>query len=222
MKTRRRPFGDQLEFLRQWRREFDSTGAILPSSRFLAQAITRPLEQHAQPVRILEVGPGTGAVTRRIVELLQADDRLDLVELNGQFVEILEGKFREDPIFRAAAGRAEIHSCALQKFEADGQYDYIVSGLPLNNFPPEVVREIFEVCFGLLKPGGVLSYFEYMFVRRLRRAVSGGSERTRLSDLNDVLGSYLSRHRFRTTGVLANVPPAWVHHLRGEGGGDQP
>ena len=39
-----------------------TTGAILPSSRGLARAMTRPMRQAKGPRRILEVGPGTGAV----------------------------------------------------------------------------------------------------------------------------------------------------------------
>ena len=101
----RRLFGDHFDFLRQLREEFEATGAVAPSSRFLARAIAKPFEQREGPARVLEVGPGTGAVTRRIVQLLKADDRLDLVELNGKFVEILERKFRDDPLFQAAADR---------------------------------------------------------------------------------------------------------------------
>ena len=212
----KRPFGDQIAFLQQLRREFEATGAVAPSSRFLARAITKPLEHRDGPARILEIGPGTGAVTRQIVQRLRPDDRLDLVELNGGFVEILQQKFRDDPVFQAAADRAKIHMCAVQDFEADGQYDFIISGLPLNNFPAELVREIFDVCFGLLEPNGILSYFEYMFVRRFRRVLSRGSERARLTALEEILDARLQQHRFRTNGVLANIPPAWVHHLRKE------
>ncbi|MCH7685573.1 MAG: methyltransferase domain-containing protein, partial [Planctomycetes bacterium] len=161
-------------FLRGWRREFHTTGAIAPSSRFLARAITRPIEQRSGPVRILEVGPGTGAVTRRIIQLLRPDDRLDLVELNDRFAAILEQKFREDRLFRKAADQAQIHVCAVQEFQSAGNYDFIISGLPLNNFSADAVREIFDVCFGLLAPEGVLSYFEHILLRRLRGVFSRG------------------------------------------------
>src|SRR3712207_2100544 len=61
------PVRDHLEFLRQFRRQFETTGAVAPSSRFLAAAMTGPLSRRTKPARILEVGPGTGAVTRKIV-----------------------------------------------------------------------------------------------------------------------------------------------------------
>ncbi len=209
---------EHLEFLRQYRRRFQTTGAVAPSSRFLARALTRPLEQHAGPCRVLEVGPGTGAVTRRIVKLLKPDDRFDLVELNETFVGVLKRRFEHEPDFKRVADRSHIHQCPIQEFRAEGRYQYIVCGLPFNNFPPELVHEIFGVFFELLAPDGVLSYFEYMYMRPLRKAVSNQDGRVRLGKLEAVLQEYLGRHRFRRDWVFVNFPPAWVQHLRPGGG----
>ena len=205
---------EHLEFFRQYRRRFQTTGAVAPSSRFLARALARPLQQHTGPCRVLEVGPGTGAVTRRIARLLKPDDRLDLVELNENFVGVLKHRFDHDPDFRRVADRSEIHQCPVQEFRAARPYDYIVSGLPFNNFPPELVREIFGVFFEHLAPGGVLSYFEDRDMRPLRTAVSNRAGRARLGELESVLRDYLGRHRFRRDWVFVNIPPAWVQHLR--------
>ncbi len=206
--------GEHIEFFRQYRQTFETTGAVAPSSRFLARALTRPLQQHAGHCRVLEVGPGTGAVTRRIARLLKPDDRFDLVELNASFAGVLRHKFVADPDFHRVANRSEIHQCPIQEFAAPEPYDFIVSGLPLNNFPAEMVREIFDVFFRLLAPGGVLSYFEYMYMRPLRKVVSNRAGRARLGALETVLHEYLGQHRFRRDWVFVNVPPAWVQHLR--------
>ena len=75
-------------FFREFRQRFETTGSIVPSSRFLAAAMVRPLAARAadgRAVRVLEIGPGTGAVTRAILPLLGVDDRFDLVELNEAF-----------------------------------------------------------------------------------------------------------------------------------------
>lgn len=210
----RRFLGEHVEFLKQYRHRFETTGAIAPSSRFLARALARPLERHASAARVLEVGPGTGAVTRRIVKLLKPGDRLDLVELNEAFARVLERRFVDDPGFRRVSDRAKVHCCPVQQFHADGQYDFIISGLPFNNFPPDLVRDIFAVFFRLLAPGGMLSYFEYMYMRRLRRAVARGDGRARLDRLESVLHEHLARHRVQRDWVFVNVPPAWVQHLR--------
>ncbi len=206
--------GEHLEFLKQFRDEFHSTGAIAPSSRFVARALTGPFEKRTGPLRVLEIGPGTGAITRHIVNLLGPDDRLDLVELNEKFVAMLRHRLEHEPEFRAVADRVHLHSCAIQDFQAAEPYDFIISGLPINNFPADLVEEIFSIYFKLLAPHGQVSYFEYMYVRPLRRLVSGSSERKRLRELDRVISPYLHRHRVRRNWIFVNLPPAWVQHLR--------
>lgn len=208
---------DHIEFFRQFRSRFKTTGAVAPSSRLLARALTGPLKRlqpEDRPLRILEVGPGTGAVTRRIVQLVRPQDRFDLVEINEVFAEMLTRKFDTDPAYRRVAEQSQVHVCPLQDHQTDQPYDIIVSGLPLNNFPVDLVDEIFQAYFRLLAPGGTLSYFEYMYVRPLRQIVSRGAEKQRLGDLSATLNGYLARHRFRQSWVLVNVPPAWVQHLQ--------
>jgi phosphatidylethanolamine/phosphatidyl-N-methylethanolamine N-methyltransferase len=211
-----RMFRDHIEFFRQFRAQFQTTGSIVPSSRHLARAMTRQIAGPRESARILEVGPGTGAVTRRILKLLQKDDRFDLVELNESFANLLRERFQKDPVFQPAAGQAHVHVCGIETFESDTPYDFIVSGLPFANFSAPFVDQLLNAMFSLLAPGGQLTYFEYMYVRPLRKIVSGQSERNRLTDLDRVLNAFLARHRTSRDSVLLNVPPAWVQHLRKE------
>src|SRR5437667_11461757 len=76
------------DFIRESRRHFRDTGALLPSSRFLAQALVSELRKRRGPGRILEVGPGTGSVTAQILRHLMPGDQLDVVELNKHFIEL--------------------------------------------------------------------------------------------------------------------------------------
>jgi phosphatidylethanolamine/phosphatidyl-N-methylethanolamine N-methyltransferase len=174
-----RMFRDHREFFRQFRTQFQTTGAIAPSSRRVARAMTRYVAADRGPARILEVGPGTGAVTRRIVDLLKADDRLDMVELNEAFAGRLEERFQREPVFS-----------------------------------PAFVGRVMDVFFDFLAPGGVLSFFEYMYVRPVRGLVSRGSERARIKDIDRVLNGRLEQHGVRRDWVFLNLPPAWVQHLR--------
>lgn len=209
----RRFLGEHLEFLRQFRQKFESTGAVAPSSRFLARAMTRPFSRRNAPARVLEVGPGTGAVTRQIVNTMRPGDHLDMVELNDSFVDLLNRRLREDRDFQRVAESARLHHCALQDFRAEQPYDFIISGLPLNNFPAELVRDVFAAYFRLLAPGGVLSFFEYMYVRPVRRVVSNRVEKQRLRELDEIISPYLKNHRIHRDWVFVNIPPAWVQHL---------
>ena len=203
-----------LEFFKQFRTTFVTTGAIAPSSRFLASDMAGPMKRHKGPKKVLEIGPGTGAVTRMIVQQIQPGDQLHLVELNDKFVEILHKRFDSERGFCEIKDQTSIHNCPLQEYGAGEEYDYIVSGLPLNNFPTDLVGEIFEAYFRLLKPGGVLSYFEYMYVRPVRKVISRGEENLRIRQIDDIMSHYTSLYRIQTDWVWLNVPPAWVQHLQ--------
>ncbi len=210
-----RSLKQQAVFLKQFGARFQTTGSILPSSRFLARAITRYLAQRGNaPIRILECGPGTGAFTNRIVELLRPGDQFDLVELNSEFVQVLRERFANDPAWQPHADISRIHELPLQEFAGDVGYDYVISGLPHVNFPAELVREITESYFRLLRPTGTLSYFEYMYIRPLRKRISLGASRIRMHAVDEILEDCCGRHRVRRDSILLNAPPAWVHHLQ--------
>ena len=214
-----RSWRDRLAFFRQVREHYHTTGAIAPSSRFLARAQAEPLASFkarvGRPVRVLEVGPGSGAVTRRIVQLLEPDDTFDLVEINQAFADLLQRRFTDDPAFTTLSGSARVHAVPLQEFSSEAPYDVIVSGLPMNNFSSELVEELFEAYFRLLAPEGTLSYFEYMCMRPLRKLVSGRADRERVNRLAEIMGRHCRQRRMRTSWVLVNLPPAWVQHLSG-------
>lgn len=209
-------FRENWEFLKQFRQRFQTTGAVLPSSRFLARAMTQPLRERNSPKRVLEVGPGTGAVTRSIVPHIAAEDRFDLVEINPRFAELLQHRFATDPRYQSAAQRSQIHNVPLQEFRTAAPYDVIVSGLPFNNFSVDLVGELVDACFELLAPGGTFTFFEYMYIRPLKRAVLRGPEQQRLTAIESLLQARFRSHRFRRDWVFVNVPPAWVQHLRKE------
>jgi len=76
------------------------------------------------------------------------------------------------------------------------------------------VEEILGTLIALLKPGGTLSFFEYMAIRRLRAIVSGPAQRARLRGIGKALGALLREHEIRREWIWPNVPPAWVHHVR--------
>jgi phosphatidylethanolamine/phosphatidyl-N-methylethanolamine N-methyltransferase len=212
------PWADYRVFWREFRRSFETTGAILPSGPALAAALSRYVQDghtgNESGRRILEVGPGTGAVTRQIVSRLRVDDRLDLVERNSEFVACLSRRIAEDAGFQAAASRIKLHHAGVEELSETEPYDVIVSGLPLNNFSVEFVSQILAKLRRLLAAGGTLSFFEYIAVRQAKAILSKPAERRRLRGIGQALGSMLAEHEIGRDCVLANVPPAWVHHVR--------
>jgi phosphatidylethanolamine/phosphatidyl-N-methylethanolamine N-methyltransferase len=214
-----RNLADYRVFFREFLRDFHATGAIWPSSRWLANALARYIADGAGRKRILEVGPGTGAVTRQIIAALGPRDGLDLVELNETFVQLLERRFASDPHFRRVANRTQLIHKSVEELPAEATYDRIISGLPFNNFPAATVARILENFSRLLTPTGTLSFFEYVAVRPTRSLVSGRAERERLRDVGRTLRGLLGTHEFHRELVWSNFPPAWVHHVRFDGNG---
>jgi phospholipid N-methyltransferase len=202
------------DFFRESRRHFRNTGSLLPSSRFLAKALVTELKKPRGPSRILEVGPGTGSVTKQILRHLLPGDRLDAVEINETFLELLQQRFDYEWTFWRWRDQVRLIHGAVEDLAGEGVYDYIISGLPLNNFPVAQVREIYRVYNRLLKPGGTLSYYEYVFIRQLQTPFVNRRERRRLFGVGRVVRSYIRDYQVRREKVLMNVPPAIVRHLR--------
>ena len=200
-------------FFREYRRHVRSTGALLPSSRFLGAALVSELRKPRSPGRILEVGPGTGSVTRQIARHLLPSDKLDAVEINGQFVDLLRHRFEQDPAFRAHRHQLRIIHSAVEELEGEADYDFIISCLPLNNFPAAQVKDIFKAFTRLLKPGGTLTYYEYVLIRQLSTPFVNRRERRRLYRVGRVVTQYIRSYQVRRQQVFINMPPAVVRHL---------
>ena len=205
---------DYQTFLSQFLRNYNTTGSVIPSGRALGGALCRFVGQGSGPQKILEAGPGTGAVTGCIIERMRQDDKLWMVELNPTFAAHLRAAFREKPSFREAAGRCQLIEGAVQQLGDEDQFDLVISGLPLNNFPSDDVRAILEAYARLLKPGGILSFFQYILIRPAKMVVSSGPERDRLKGVGKAIEGVLGEREFAREWVWVNVPPAWVHHIR--------
>jgi phospholipid N-methyltransferase len=202
------------EFLRAFRENFHATGSILPSSPFLARAMVTELCAPRGPARILEVGPGTGPVTREIARNLRDGDHLDAVEINPRFVRLLRKRLGQEEVFRDRQEQINLIEGPVEGLAGEAVYDFIVSGLPLNNFSVSQVRAIFRTFDRLLKPGGTLSYYEYVFVRQLKTPFVSRQERRRLFRVGRLVARYIRAYEVRHKRILINVPPATVRHLR--------
>src|SRR4051794_41539816 len=101
------------DFYREFRRAYRTTGSILPSGRFLALALVSEMRKRRPPRRILEVGPGSGAVTAEILRYLRPGDQLDIVEINENFVALLRRRFAQEALFQRHAHQVKLMHCPL-------------------------------------------------------------------------------------------------------------
>lgn len=212
----RQRLADYRVFWRQFRQAYHTTGAVLPSGPRLCAALSHFVREGdaADGRRILEVGPGTGAVTDRIVRDLGPADHLTLVERNEAFVGHLREHLQAAQPAALAASRVEMVHASVEDLPEEQPFDLIISGLPLNNFSVSLVEMLLGKMMSLLRPGGTLSFFEYVAIRRAKSLVCSASDRERLRGIARVLNDLLGPAEIRRDLVLANVPPAWVHHVK--------
>jgi phosphatidylethanolamine/phosphatidyl-N-methylethanolamine N-methyltransferase len=200
-------------FFREFREQYRNTGSILPSSRSLGRALVAEIRKRPGPARILEIGPGTGPVTTEILRQLRPGDQFDIVEINEHFVALLRERFEKEPLFRRRRDQVRLIHGPLQEVPGAAVYDFMVSGLPLNNFPVALVEEIFQAYQRLLKLGGVLSYFEYVLIRHFKMPFVKGQEKQRLLGVGRLVEEEIRAYQFREEVVFWNVPPAVARHL---------
>ncbi len=207
-----------VRFLREAARTPHTTGAVAASSPWLAARLAAPLAREmrrsGRPAAVLEVGAGTGPVTRALAGLLRPADHLDVVEINPRFVAALNGALRTDATLSAAADRIRILPGSITDVLLDRRYDGVVSGLPFTNFEPDEVRTILDRYLSVLRPGGHLTYFAYLGTAPARALVAGRSETARHRAVAGVLAEYGKRYGQGRSTVWRNLPPAYVHHLR--------
>lgn len=127
----------------------------VPSGRKLAAKIAREIDPKPGGL-VLELGPGTGAVTRAIGARGIADEDLVLIESDRAFVRALRKTF---PRARVIEGDA-FDFPALLGNDACGLRT-VISGLPVVSEPPVRKRALVEAAIDALAPGRPLVQFSY-------------------------------------------------------------
>jgi phosphatidylethanolamine/phosphatidyl-N-methylethanolamine N-methyltransferase len=204
-----------ITFLGQILRAYKTTGAVAPSGPVLARAMTRQLTEHVGPKRVLEVGPGDGAFTKRILASLREGDAFHIVEINPAFAKHIDERVLQ--AYRRSHPRVEVRLLvgAVQDVSLDGQFDYVICGLPFNIFPIHVVSEIFRKLMAHVKEGGGLTYFEYLGMKAIKMPWMGTRGRKRLKRRIAMTKLLDRRYSGRRDMVWRNFPPAQAIHLRG-------
>jgi phospholipid N-methyltransferase len=133
-------------------------GSMLPSSRFLTKKMLQPIHFKQAKV-IVELGPGTGVFTKELLSKMSANCHLVVIELNDTFFKDLQNKFQH-PNLHLTHGSAADLSSILQALNLP-KADFILSSLPLSNFPKALRTSILEAIKANLETQGKLIQFQY-------------------------------------------------------------
>jgi phosphatidylethanolamine/phosphatidyl-N-methylethanolamine N-methyltransferase len=141
-------------FLKELAKNWRGVGAVAPSSRFLTEKMLSKIDFSSARL-VVELGPGTGPMTREILTRLRPDARLVVIESNETFCEMLRAI--DDSRLSVECASAENLPALL-----DGErVDVILSGIPLASVGRGVAGRVLDVVKDMLLPGGVFVQFQY-------------------------------------------------------------
>lgn len=133
-------------------------GSVWPSSPALATAMARWLPEDKGEL-MLELGPGTGIVTEKLLEAGLPQEQLVAVEKSERLAGFLRERF---PNARIIAGDALELDRALEGMKFGG----VFSSLPLKLFTVEEVERISAAIHNVLLPGAYWVQYSYQIINR--------------------------------------------------------
>jgi phosphatidylethanolamine/phosphatidyl-N-methylethanolamine N-methyltransferase len=140
---------DTALFFGLWLRKPLQIAAICPSGATVAATMAR-LVDPARPGPVLELGAGTGSITRGLLALGWPLERIIAYEREARLVGILRREIRG---IRAVVGDATDLERQLRWLGID-RLSAVVSSLPVKWFPHEAQCAVLRPCFARLGPDG--------------------------------------------------------------------
>ncbi len=190
--------GSSVKFLREFIKAPGVTGAVAPSSPFLAETIVNWIDW-SQTSSLLEWGPGTGSFTEYILRRKPESCRYLAMEVNSKMCKILRARFPGIEICEESVAQVS-RICDQECIE---EVDCVISGLPWAAFTDAMQDEFLEAMMCVLRRGGQFTTFAYVhglalpagrnFRRRLRRYFAQVTQ---------------------SKVVWLNLPPAFVYRCR--------
>jgi len=187
-----RQYDFPLHFLSAFVRDPFTVGSVWPSSQRLARMIVDSCDIRPKAT-VVEIGPGTGAFTGRILERVAGRGRFLAVEVNETYANILHQRF---PLCEVVHDSAE----NLPRLLGGRKADCIISGLAWGNMGTQLQNVLLRSVLDSLAPGGQFATFAYAHTgwfptaRRFRRCLEGCFDLVETTPI-----------------VWRNVPPAYVY-----------
>jgi phosphatidylethanolamine/phosphatidyl-N-methylethanolamine N-methyltransferase len=183
---------DEVRFLRSWIEKPLHMGAVMPSGKVLARTMAQYVDiDSTGPV--VELGPGTGAITSALIERGIDQKRLVLVEYNPSFCALLRDRYPQARVVQGDAYALRDSLWDVLSTPASA----VVSGLPLVTKPMLTRLKLIRDAFLALAPGAPFVQFTYSVAPPIPKSLPGVS--TEASER-----------------IWMNLPPArvWVYRKR--------
>jgi phosphatidylethanolamine/phosphatidyl-N-methylethanolamine N-methyltransferase len=161
---------DEVRFLRSWIEKPLHMGAVMPSGRLLARTMAEYVDiKSTGPV--VELGPGTGAITSALIERGVDQKRLVLVEYNPGFCALLRDRYPHAKVVQGDAYKLRDSLWNVLNAPASA----VVSGLPLVTKPMLTRLKLIRDAFAALAPGAPFVQFTYSVAPPIPKSLPGVS-----------------------------------------------
>ena len=161
---------DEVRFLRSWIEKPLHMGAVMPSGRVLARTMAQYVDIDSDGP-VIELGPGTGAITNALIAHGVDQKRLVLVEYNPSFCVLLRDRYPQATVVQgdAYALRDSLWNVLTAPASA------VVSGLPLVTKPMLTRLKLIRDAFAALAPGSPFVQFTYSVAPPIPKSLPGVS-----------------------------------------------
>lgn len=156
-----RKFDEEIRFFKGWKSNMKAVGAIIPTSGVTARRMASVINPHSG-LPVLELGAGTGVITKAILEKGVKPENLVSIEFSTDFFQHLVRTFPGVDFINGDAFDLD-HTLGARNGQ---QFDSIISAVPLLNFPMQrrvaliedllsrvpAGRPVIQISYGPLSP----------------------------------------------------------------------
>jgi phosphatidylethanolamine/phosphatidyl-N-methylethanolamine N-methyltransferase len=161
---------DEVRFLRSWIEKPLHMGAVMPSGRVLARTMAQYVDIDSDGP-VIELGPGTGAITNALIAHGVEQKRLVLVEYNPGFCALLRDRYPQATVVQGDAYALRDSLWNVLSAPASA----VISGLPLVTKPMLTRLKLIRDAFVALGPGSPFVQFTYSVAPPIPRSLPGVS-----------------------------------------------
>ena len=182
-------FGDEIRFLKGLAKGPRSVGAIMPTSSVTARKMASVIDV-TSGLPVLELGPGTGVITKAILQRSVKPENLVSIEYSTDFYHHLKLIMPGVNFINGDAFNLDKTIGSLK----DQKFDTVVSGIPLLNFPMDMRVALLEDLLDRMPAGRPVVQFSY-------------------GPVSPIIAKPDSYHIEHFAFVMRNIPPAqiWVY-----------
>lgn len=179
---------ERILFIHKFLKHGTRIASVTPSSRWMCRELARDVSPD-RPQRILELGAGTGVVTREIEKRMHPDSTLVICEQDADFVRILRKNHTRATLVDDSFERITDHI-------NHDHFDAVVSGLPVPSFDDQLRGSLFSMIATLAPDARYAQLTEFPLIYKP-----------------------LYKREFRSvrfSPVPLNIPPGGVYHCHGK------